>query len=216
VGALGELAEDVVFLGGAVLGILITDPAAPPIRATDDVDLIADVSGHLGYSRLEAKLRERGFVNDPAEDAPICRYLVDGVTVDVMPTDPGILGFGNVWSRRAFATAEPHSLPDGSTVRVVTAPYFVATKLEAFAGRGDDDYLASHDIEDIISILDGRPGLVGEIRRSETELAEYVGNELERHGARLTGAIEAHLPADAASQARAERIRETIEALNAS
>ena len=37
---LGPLRERVVFLGGATTGLLITDPAAPPIRPTEDVDVI--------------------------------------------------------------------------------------------------------------------------------------------------------------------------------
>ncbi len=32
--ALGELREQVVFVGGAVAGLLITDPLADPVRAT--------------------------------------------------------------------------------------------------------------------------------------------------------------------------------------
>ncbi len=34
VNALGTLADDMVFLGGCATGLLITDPAAPVIRAT--------------------------------------------------------------------------------------------------------------------------------------------------------------------------------------
>jgi hypothetical protein len=37
---LGELVDELVFLGGCATGLLITDPAAPPIRITRDVDAI--------------------------------------------------------------------------------------------------------------------------------------------------------------------------------
>jgi len=36
------LCEEVVFVGGAVAGLLITDPAMPSIRPTEDVDLIVE------------------------------------------------------------------------------------------------------------------------------------------------------------------------------
>jgi hypothetical protein len=34
-------------------------------------------------------------------------------------------------------------------------PYFIATKIEAFHGRDESDFRISHDIEDIIILLDG-------------------------------------------------------------
>ena len=39
----GVLCKQVVFVGGAVAGLLITDPAQPAIRPTEDVDLVAQV-----------------------------------------------------------------------------------------------------------------------------------------------------------------------------
>ena len=48
----------------------------------------------------------------------------------------------------------------GLRIRVVTAPYFVATKLEAFRGRGRGDYISSHDLEDLLAVIDGRDVIV--------------------------------------------------------
>lgn len=42
--SLGELTNDLVFLGGCATGLLITDPAAPEIRVTRDVDAIAQIT----------------------------------------------------------------------------------------------------------------------------------------------------------------------------
>lgn len=36
--ALEPLADELVFVGGAVAGLLVTDPLAHAVRATDDVD----------------------------------------------------------------------------------------------------------------------------------------------------------------------------------
>jgi len=49
---------------------------------------------------------------------------------------------------------------------MVLAPYFLATKLEAFDGRGKGDYLSSHDIEDIVAVLDGRPEILDELLKA--------------------------------------------------
>jgi hypothetical protein len=48
-----------------------------------------------------------------------------------------------------------------------TSPYLLATKLEAFRGRGDGDFAGSTDIEDIILIIDGRPSVLEEVRHAD-------------------------------------------------
>ena len=45
--ALGALRERVVFLGGCATGLLLTDPAAPALRTTLDVDVVIAVGSHL-------------------------------------------------------------------------------------------------------------------------------------------------------------------------
>ena len=131
-----DLCDRFAFVGGAVAGLLITDPANPPIRPTEDVDIVAEVLALPGYHRIEKTLRERGFTQDMIADAPICRWKVEGVTVDVMPTMQTILGFANCWYPLCVATAEPLALPTGVAIRVIQAPVFIGTKLEAFHRRG--------------------------------------------------------------------------------
>ena len=94
-----DLCGRLVFVGGAVAGLLITDPAQPAIRPTEDVDLLAQVIVRSDYYALEAELRARGFSQDMRAGAPICRWIVANVTVDVMPTLPEVLGFSNRWYR---------------------------------------------------------------------------------------------------------------------
>jgi len=202
---LGEdLCGQLVFVGGAVAGLLISDPAQPAIRPTEDVDLLAQVLAKSDYYALEQQLRARGFEQDMRLDAPICRWLVDGVIVDVMPTIPEVLGFANRWYPLAMQTAWTAQLPSGRAVQVISAPAFVATKLEAFVGRGQGDYLLSHDLGDLLSVIDGRASLIEELRRSAPELqagiAEEVGRLLASRGFR--DSLPGHLPGDGASQAR--------------
>jgi predicted nucleotidyltransferase len=198
------LREELVFVGGAVTGLLITDPAQPAIRPTEDVDLIVQATVRADYAHVEKALRAQGFVNDTSKDAPICRWRVAGVTVDVMPTVKEILGFSNRWYPLALATAVPTSLPSGTPIRLITAPVFVLTKFEAFADRGQNDYLFSHDLGDLISVIDGRDELVGECRDLDEEPKMYLRDWMRRLliTPAFLDALPGHLPGDAASQAR--------------
>ena len=128
-----------------------------------DVDVIVEVGSWGEYALLQERLREKGFHEDMEEGAPLCRWVVEGIRVDVMPTSEEVVGFSNRWYGPAMKAAQTFKPDDQITIRLVTAPYFVATKLEAFIGRGHDDYLASHDIEDLVAVVDGRPELAHEI-----------------------------------------------------
>ncbi len=174
VNQLGDLVEEMVFIGGCATGLLITDAAAAPIRVTKDVDAIVQVATKTDYYKLSERLRQQGFVEDTSDDAPLCRWVTDKVTLDVMPTEADILGFGNKWYTAAMINAEIISLTGKVDIRMVSAPYFLITKLEAFDGRGNGDYLLSHDIEDMIAVMDGRPELAEEVRQSELALVDEL------------------------------------------
>lgn len=210
---LGSLANDMVFLGGCATGLLITDPAAPPIRATQDVDVITEVASLAAYHRLSQRLREQGFTEDQSPDAPICRWVSAGVVLDVMPTDPEILKFGNEWYGPALKVAVRVDLPSGRHIRMVTAPYFLATKLAAFDGRGHGDFMMSQDIEDIVAVLDGRPGLLEELDRIDSDLRNYLSmrfrNLLDNED--FLVAVPGHLQGGAASPDRTPFVLEIIE-----
>lgn len=199
-----ELCRNLVFVGGAVAGLLITDPAQPAIRPTEDVDLLAQVVARQEYYLLEEQLRARGFQQDMRPNAPICRWVVAGVTVDVMPTLPDVLGFSNRWYPLATATAWTATLPSGRVIRVISAPAFLATKLEAFAGRGRGDHLFSHDLGDVISVVDGRESLISELRLCDAELRAGIAASVSRLLATRSflDSLPGHLPGDAASQER--------------
>lgn len=208
---LEPLLDQLVFLGGCATGLLITDPAAPDIRSTVDVDVIVEVSSLPDYHAFSQQLCELGFREDNSEGAPICRWVAEQIILDVMPTDSRILGFSNRWYQLALQNAI-ETIIDGYKIRTVTAPFFLGTKLEAFYGRGNGDYLGSHDLEDMISVIDGRPTIIQEIRASDEELRTYLANEFSR----LTSiegfmdALPGHLPGGLPSQARLPGLKARI------
>ena len=210
---LGEVTDEIVFLGGCATGLLITDQAAPPVRETKDVDVIVEVATLAEYYRLSEKLRTLGFNEDQSEDAPLCRWILDDVILDVMPTDEKILGFSNQWYKDAMTTAVEYKLPNEKVIKVVTSPYFLATKIEAFEGRGKGDYLLSHDLEDVVSVIDGRPEIIDEVLNTDKNLKQYLIEKLKalHSEPRFIEALPGKLPGDESSQARIPIIIERLE-----
>ena len=210
---LGNLREKVVFVGGCATGLFITDPAMPEVRVTKDVDVIIDITTRMEYLKLEADLRNKGFRNDISEDAPLCRWLVNGIKVDVMPTQEDILGFSNHWYLPAIENANYVQLEKELAIKLVTPPYFLATKIEAFKGRGKGDYMASHDMEDIITVLDGRREIVDEIKSSSDELKTFLSRTFRIFltDENFLDAIPGQLLPDHANQARLPRLLKILE-----
>jgi aspartate oxidase len=172
--ALGDLRDRLVFVGGATAGLLVTDPLADSVRATKDVDAI--VEARLAqFHRIEEQIANSGFVRD-RESGVVCRWIHrdSGVLFDLMPVDASILGFSNRWYAYAVETAQTLTLAEGLNIRVVTAAAFVATKLEAFADRGRGDILLSHDLEDILNVIDGREELAQELAVASAALREAI------------------------------------------
>ncbi len=149
---LGEL----VFVGGCITALLITDNAAADVRPTYDVDAIAEITSYVGYAKFSERLKALGFREDARESAPLCRWCQQTTTLDVMPLDGKILGFKNRWYGPAMETAEERELEPGLKILMVNPVYFCASKLEAFGDRGKDDYLGSRDLKDLIAVVDGR------------------------------------------------------------
>src|SRR5215469_16664249 len=176
---LGPVLSEVAFVGGCATGLLVTDPAAAEPRVTYDVDVIVEVASYAEYARLSKRLRALGFSEDSSEGAPMCRWVCEGMKLDVMPTNEKILGFSNRWYATALRDAQELVIED-LHMRVVTAPYFIGTKLEAFRGRGGGDFYASRDLEDIVAVVDGREHLLDEIKSAQSALRTYIAREFRK------------------------------------
>ena len=171
---LAPFLDEIVFAGGVTLGLLITDKASAPIRGTIDVDVIAEIVTYADYIVFSERLRQAHFTEDAGEAPLTCRWHNDALTLDVLAIHQEVLGFTNIWYAPALKHAFPVTLPGGRSIRVITAPFFLATKMEAFRGRGRMDFQASHDLEDFIAVIEGRDTLLAEIARSPQDLRLYL------------------------------------------
>jgi predicted nucleotidyltransferase len=212
---LGELRTQMVFLGGAATALLITDTAVPDVRITTDVDVIVEIASKVEYYRLAESLRLLGFREDHDEGAPVCRWRIDGIAVDVMPTETEILGFSNQWYSQALQLATLTEVAGDLMVRVVTGPYFLATKIEAFYSRGKGDFMASHDMEDIVTLLDGRPEIVAEVRASPEAVKVFLSRSFKYFllNRDFLDSLPGYLLPDFASQRRMPLLMERIRAV---
>lgn len=215
--ALGDLCESLVFVGGCATGLLVTSVRAQQIRVTEDVDVVVRATNMADYHRAEKQLLGRGFRHDISPEAPICRWRGAGTTIDLMPSEAGILSFHNRWYPLAVTSAHAVALPSGRNISLIAAPVFIATKLEAFHDRGERDFLASHDLEDIVSVVDGRLELLEEVRASPTDLRKYLASEFRAmlDASAFLDALPGHLPGDAASQARVPELLRRLRAIAA-
>ena len=132
-----------------------------------------------------------------------------------MPTEEHILGFSNRWYPEAVASAASVPLPGGVAIKLISAPAFLATKLEAFSGRGKRDLLTSHDFEDIVNVLEGRPGVVEEVSRASTSLRAYLTAQFDglSRDPRFPEALPGLVTFDEFYQARIESVRARVAAI---
>jgi hypothetical protein len=200
---LRPLEIDFAFLGGCVVPFLLDDPDLMPMRPTNDVDVVLLLIRQSKMAEIEERVRRQGFVHADYAGAPICRWRLGEITVDIMPDrDAEFMGLNTRWFSEALRSARSFQVPGGD-VPVISAPTFVATKLSAYADRGRGD-VYHRDIEDVITVIDGRASFLEEMAASETLLKSYVGEEIRRYLAdpHFADAIAGHLPGDSASQAR--------------
>lgn len=211
--SLGDLCDDCVFVGGSSVGFLITDGAAPDVRPTIDVDIVIAVQSRYEYHKIEEALRQKGFKQDVDV---ICRWKIGDNLVDVMPDDEKILGFSCKWYSEAMKKSSIQLLDQDISVNMITAPYLIATKIEAYYGRGKGDLLMSHDIEDIIFVINGRQTIVEEIGSAGRKICKYLKKEFKGFfkNELFHESVSWTLPTDAESQRRQEIIMGRVKAIS--
>jgi predicted nucleotidyltransferase len=136
--ALGDLKDTVAFVGGATVSLYADRPDQADVRPTDDIDVLIEIGTYGEYAKIQEKLTELKFHLD-SESKVICRYKYQGLTVDIMPTDESVIGFSNKWYKEGFANIVKYKVDERTEVKIFSSPYFIASKLEAFKGRGTND-----------------------------------------------------------------------------
>lgn len=196
------------FVGGSIVNLLIDDPSFAPARPTDDVDVILEVVTAERYSSVEARIRALGFEHDMREGAPLCRWVLGNLTVDIMPTEGGNLGLNTAWFKEALATATEQEFAH-TRLKLVSPAAFLATKYVAFVDRGDGDYYASHDLEDFITVVDGRESIVADVGAAPPGLRQYLIAAVKELLAApaFDEALPGQIPPDQASQQRLPKLR---------
>ena len=137
--ALGPICERFVFVGGCATGLLLDDAGLMDVRPTEDVDAIVEVASLASYHALADELSQRGFKQTMADNTPPFRWFWNRMQLDLVPVDERVLGFANPWYRAGFDAAVTSPLGNGLMLRHLSAPYFLATKFEAFKDRGQSD-----------------------------------------------------------------------------
>lgn len=213
---LDSLGLDYAFVGGSIVNLLLDNPGFSPARPTDDLDVILETVTAQRYSDVEAKLRSLGFNHDMREKAPKCRWVLGNLTVDIMPTEGGFLGLNTTWFAEALATATEREFGH-IWLKLISPVAFLATKHIAFSDRGGSDYYASHDLEDFVTVIDGRERIVTDVDQAPAELRAYVIGAVRSLIAipQFDEALPGQIPPDEASQQRLPALRRKLQAIAA-
>lgn len=176
--AMGPLCGQVVFVGGCATGLLVDDVDLMDVRPTEDVDAIVEVASLAAYHRLAEQLMQRGFKQTMGDNTPPFRWFWNRMQLDLVPLDENVLGFANPWYRVGFEAALTVELAGGLLLRHLSAPHFLATKFEAFKDRGQNDVYLSHDLEDIMTVMEGRTAVTQEMATAHQAVRKHVGQSV--------------------------------------
>ncbi|MDD4737096.1 MAG: hypothetical protein PHP44_13445 [Kiritimatiellae bacterium] len=171
-----EIGVPFALIGGSALPYLL-DPAYIH-RPTNDVDVVVEVTTRMAYSNVERKLERAGFHHDMA-GGPRCRWLLDDITVDVLPTSPNAAEFGSVWFEEAMSALESVTARDETEFHVIGPAHLLAAKLDAFFDRGVGDFQQSKDLEDIVSLVEGCSRLFPALEIGSVALRRHVSGRIQ-------------------------------------
>ena len=169
--ALGELNDQVVYIGGAVISIYATEPGADLPRVTEDIDVCVQVSTFAQMEKLRELLASKSIYPDP-QGVHIYRYRYQGIAIDFIPFEETAFGPTNSWLKPGFDKAFKTTVGDVD-IAVLPVSLFLATKWEAFNSRGSDPRY-SHDFEDIMYVLDNNEEVVSDINNATATLKKTL------------------------------------------
>jgi len=209
---LGELLEHIYFIGGSVVELYLENSTNDPIRPTEDVDCVLEITSKLDFRDWEKLLRYRGFKHDMSENAPICRWIFNNVHIDIMLPNME-MGFTNKWYADGMKHPLNYQLNKNLKIKLFELPYFLATKFEAVLHRGLPDLRMSHDFEDIVYLWNNVHNIFEQCKKAEVNLQNYFSATLKKliNDWTFNESIETHLPFD--NIVNAERIKKEMNLL---
>lgn len=187
------LPDQFVFTGGATISLYVDEILWDDLRPTKDVDCVAEIYSRIEYYDLAERLRSIGLQECIEHNAPLCRWVYQDLLVDVMPCDKNVLGFSNRWYEEGIAHKILYRLPSGRDIWIFPSIYLLASKVEAFIGRGKDLRL-SKDIEDIVILLDGCEELAAQFDQAQEDVKIFLASWFRENGNDLEEAVLSFLP----------------------
>lgn len=120
-----------------------------------------------------------------------------------MPTQDDRIGLNTKWFREALDTSI-HVEYSHTRLPIVSPIGLLATKYLTFTERGEGDFYGSHDLEDLITVIDGRQDIIKEVDAARIGLRNYVIQGISNLLAEeeFVEALAGFLPPDSASQKR--------------
>lgn len=196
---LGSQASHIVFTGAGTLELYLDDPAAPEVHPASSVSGIFRGQTLLEFYAFTRELGSLGFVRlDPADSLPV-NWAYGQVPVRLYPSHPEPAGFRNRWFEEGVFHARSCQLSEQLRIRILTSPYFMAAKMEAFQQRGGGHFRSSPDFEDIVFLLAYCTRIRQEIEASFYSVRDYIRSQMQRylqHPALVEGIYQV-LPFDA-------------------
>lgn len=190
--ALEELNDDVIYVGGAIVSLYVTDEGAEHPRPTRDIDISVQVSSYSQMEHFRLKLAEKNIYPAPHEKV-MYRYSFEDILIDFIPYEETPLGPTNRWLKPGFEKACPVKIGT-SEIKILPVSLFLATKWEAFKNRGGDPRM-SHDFEDIIYVIDNNLRLVEDVKNADDNVQRFLkemSKEILSHPSR-NEIIECHI-----------------------
>ena len=204
---LAGIPERFVFTGGGTIVLYVDEIIRDELRPTKDVDCVVEIFSRTEYYQLATMLREVGLSECAQPNAPMCRWEYEGLLIDIMPCGVEVLGFSNRWYVEALKNLITYILPSSREIYIFSPLYLLASKIEAFLGRGQSFYF-SKDIEDIIVLLDSCEALPKEFDKADGEVKLYLQQWFWENRENLEDAVTNFLPSS--STGREERAIELI------
>ncbi|MGB3695681.1 MAG: nucleotidyl transferase AbiEii/AbiGii toxin family protein [Spirulinaceae cyanobacterium] len=196
---LANVPKRFVFTGGGTIVLYVDEIIRDELRPTRDVDCVVEIFSRAEYYQLATALREVGLSECTEPNAPMCRWVYEELLIDIMPCGEEVLGFSNRWYEEGLQNLSTYILPSERKIHIFSPLYLLASKVEAFLGRGKSFYF-SKDIEDIIVLLDGCEALSEEFEAAGGFVKVFLRQWFKENRDNLEDAVANFLPPSSASR----------------